>query len=1367
MRHNVINSTLILLIAMSTAGCSVARLAQSTGQTVKTEIRQRERIRDDIQLGFEVTGDSLNVLLYSVPYYKQEQREIHQYRSRTTGLDWAMGLASLGVLYWVVSPEISESLFSEPGSIEDLWNSRETWQKAVMVGIPADWMLSWIVQSSNSWTESKTWEKVEVPAGEKKWRTDYPYYIRMPDYDFGKTYYTTSGDDTIDITEFLSDFNTEAFLDNDLNSLTLQASTTIKGQSYEKEYTLNHEVSLKPFLDFAYSRTDRTSPTINLDSFDLDEKNVVEAQTQEVTISGSVKDESEIQENSIQINGIATTLSAEGKFTLDVRLKEGNNKITLTAKDKRGNPATEAFTIRFKAPDTTPPMISLDSFNLDEKNVVEAQTQKVTISGAVKDDSGIQENSIQINGIATTLSAEGKFTLDVRLKEGNNKITLTAKDKRGNSAKAARTIYRTPVPPKIDIQEPTLTAENYIETSEATLPIQVAVTDESGIRDVKLNGDKMALTDQDKGIFTISVNGLSSSGANKSVTITATDNRGTTATKAFTIRFKAPDTTPPMISLDFFDLDEKNVVEAQTQKVTISGAVKDDSGIQENSIQINGIATTLSAEGKFTLDVRLKEGNNKITLTAKDKMGNPATEAFTIRFKAPDTTPPMISLDSFDLDGKNVVEAQTQKVTISGAVEDDSGIQENSIQINGIATTLSAEGKFTLDVSLNEGKNEITLTAKDKMGNPATEAFTIRFKAPDTTPPMISLDSFDLDGKNVVEAQTQKVTISGAVEDDSGIQENSIQINGIATTLSAEGKFTLDVSLNEGKNEITLTAKDKMGNPLQKVLIINRTPVPPKIDIQEPTLTAGNNIETSEATLPVQVAVTDESGIRDVKLNGDNLAGNATPEREDPTLTFVTSQLRNTRSETSNKEVFALEFFVADDSRIKKVTVKGSVDGKPYDVSKQGKREYMADLELKVGKNSFEIKATDQWNNHQLETITITRLLPDTDGPMLISLSIDGEGKDTQDIRVRGAYAEASKSIVVTDVVMDATPFIRGILTDDSGIASVHIQVNDNSPEPVDVQEGKFQKELSLDYGKNLITIQARDTNEHTRETKVTIYQRPDRNERDFALFFATNKYKNHEDLKTPIPDAEKVSKKLKDNYGFKIRIVKNSTSRDLMETILDYKKEFIDEDDVRFGYKDDSQLLLYFSGHGYYNEETEKGYLITSESEPPDIDRTLSTALEHGRLRDQIDLIKCPRVLVLMDTCFSGTLDPMYITMRGSGADEGSLLEEIKTKLKLPARWLLTAASNEYVADIADGERNSPFTLAFLNALDTNGGDDSLLNLNEIWEEIQKSVDSPVYKKFIDKGLELPKPHKAPFGSKKHLYKDSDFLLFPTMTEK
>ena len=57
---------------------------------------------------------------------------------------------------------------------------------------------------------------------------------------------------------------------------------------------------------------------------------------------------------------------------------------------------------------------------------------------------------------------------------------------------------------------------------------------------------------------------------------------------------------------------------------------------------------------------------------------------------------------------------------------------------------------------------------------------------------------------------------------------------------------------------------------------------------------------------------------------------------------------------------------------------------------------------------------------------------------------------------------------------------------------------------------------------------------------------------------------------------------------------------------------------------------------------------------------------------------------------------------------------------LGLQARWCLTAAGDEYVADGMSGR--SPFASAFLNALNTKGGDDFLLDLDEVWGAIEKS---------------------------------------------
>ena len=157
--------------------------------------------------------------------------------------------------------------------------------------------------------------------------------------------------------------------------------------------------------------------------------------------------------------------------------------------------------------------------------------------------------------------------------------------------------------------------------------------------------------------------------------------------------------------------------------------------------------------------------------------------------------------------------------------------------------------------------------------------------------------------------------------------------------------------------------------------------------------------------------------------------------------------------------------------------------------------------------------------------------------------------------------------------------------------------------------------------------------------------------------------------------------------------------------------------------------------------------------------------------------MIACNRVLVLMDTCFSGTFDPKYKPQTSaqlrSLVEDGTLLEQINMMLKLTARWCLTSASDEYVADTGGEDGHSPFAAAFMAALDTRGGPDALLKLDEIWNKIQDSKHADIYNELEQnpqraglKTFERPEPRKGQFGAKVELYEESDFLLFPTVID-
>jgi len=89
---------------------------------------------------------------------------------------------------------------------------------------------------------------------------------------------------------------------------------------------------------------------------------------------------------------------------------------------------------------------------------------------------------------------------------------------------------------------------------------------------------------------------------------------------------------------------------------------------------------------------------------------------------------------------------------------------------------------------------------------------------------------------------------------------------------------------------------------------------------------------------------------------------------------------------------------------------------------------------------------------------------------------------------------------------------------------------------------------------------------------------------KDYALFFAVNDYDHWQDLTQPISDVELIAKDLKDLYGFETEIVRNPDRTTILTTIEKYRAKT---------YAADGQLLVFFSGHGEFNESTKQGYFV------------------------------------------------------------------------------------------------------------------------------------------------------------------------------
>jgi hypothetical protein len=102
---------------------------------------------------------------------------------------------------------------------------------------------------------------------------------------------------------------------------------------------------------------------------------------------------------------------------------------------------------------------------------------------------------------------------------------------------------------------------------------------------------------------------------------------------------------------------------------------------------------------------------------------------------------------------------------------------------------------------------------------------------------------------------------------------------------------------------------------------------------------------------------------------------------------------------------------------------------------------------------------------------------------------------------------------------------------------------------------------------------------------------------------------------------------------------------------------------------------------------------------------------------------------MLVMDVCFGGTFDPVLASSRNL-YDEIDNKEFIVKKLSMRTRKFLTSGSKEYVSDGTPGS-HSPFTVRFLEALKTNGGDDRLLTFSEVNIFMQKLQTTPRFGSF------------------------------------
>jgi len=203
------------------------------------------------------------------------------------------------------------------------------------------------------------------------------------------------------------------------------------------------------------------------------------------------------------------------------------------------------------------------------------------------------------------------------------------------------------------------------------------------------------------------------------------------------------------------------------------------------------------------------------------------------------------------------------------------------------------------------------------------------------------------------------------------------------------------------------------------------------------------------------------------------------------------------------------------------------------------------------------------------------------------------------------------------------------------------------------------------------------------------------------ALIIGINDYKGAKipDLETPINDAKAIAKVLKEKYGFKVKLLLDREAT--REAIYRGLRR------LAASTKPNDSVLIYFAGHGDLDRTYNDGWWIPSDA----IGGNPLTYLDNGQVQKAMRSMKARHVLLISDSCYSGTLF-------GKARSLPSVIDD-KYYLNLYAeksRWGMTSGNKTPVSDQGTGG-HSVFAYQLIKELEKS--DKPFVSAQEIYTRI------------------------------------------------
>ncbi|MEN0061046.1 MAG: caspase family protein [Myxococcota bacterium] len=155
-------------------------------------------------------------------------------------------------------------------------------------------------------------------------------------------------------------------------------------------------------------------------------------------------------------------------------------------------------------------------------------------------------------------------------------------------------------------------------------------------------------------------------------------------------------------------------------------------------------------------------------------------------------------------------------------------------------------------------------------------------------------------------------------------------------------------------------------------------------------------------------------------------------------------------------------------------------------------------------------------------------------------------------------------------------------------------------------------------------------------------------------------------DLDTPHEDIAALSQTLADRYGVQTEVLEDPNRRALLDAL----------DGLRTTTRECEAVIVYFAGHGIYDEAADEGYWLPSDAD----ENSRATWISNADVASGVNALEARHVLLVSDSCFAGSL---FRTRGIDVARSGDAATQEASRLARDrSRWVLTSGGNEPVVD-------------------------------------------------------------------------------------